>query len=300
MAKSTATLGIDIGGSKSLVALVDGGTVRDSREMPTVPVTDPAVWIDAARQAAAPWDGTYDNVAAAVSGLVTDGTWRALNLKTLQFSGAYPLLDRIGEAFQRPVFAVNDAQAAAWGEYRFGAGVGRDLVFLTISTGLGGGIVLDGALRRGARQLAGHFGLVPPDLTRSGPGDRIEDQATGRWMVTEANRQGRSVAEARAVFAAARDGAAWADAIIEESARRVSRLCAAIQLTFDTDLIVVGGGIGLAPGYLDRVTKQLEAIPPDLRPELRPAQLGAHAGVVGAADLAHAIPTDIPHQQEES
>ncbi len=81
-------------------------------------------------------------------------------------------------------------------------------------------------------------------------------------------------------------GAGWANDIIDRSARRVAILCGNIQLTFDPDRIVIGGGIGLAPGYRARIEAQLDHVPERLKPRLVAARLGERAGVVGIADLA--------------
>jgi N-acetylmannosamine-6-phosphate 2-epimerase/N-acetylmannosamine kinase len=221
-------------------------------------------------------------VGAAVTGLVHDGEWSALNPATLGVPGRFPLLARLEAAFGVPALAANDAQAAAWAEYRLGAGGGEDMVFLTISTGIGGGVVLNGRLLGG---LAGHFGLW-----RGQSDDRqspLEDDVSGRWIAAEAGRAGHA-GSAASVFAAAGTGAAWAQDIVAASASRVARLCRDIQLAFDPRRIVIGGGIGLADGYLDRVRSHLAALPPRLRPTVVPARSGRLAGVIGVASLAAA------------
>jgi predicted NBD/HSP70 family sugar kinase len=180
--------------------------------------------------------------------------------------------------FGVPAFAANDAQAAAWGEYRYGAGAAEDMVFLTISTGVGGGIVLNGRPLLG---LAGHFGLLGSSSTT----DPLEDTISGHWIASQAKAQGHDVT-AVGVFAAATAGDAWANEIIDASAQKVALLCADIQLLFDPRRIVIGGGIGLAAGFLDRVRANLKGLSPRLRPALVAAKLGANAGLVGVADLA--------------
>jgi len=85
------------------------------------------------------WSGRFDTAAVAVSGLVSDGRWWSLNPLLLPIPPAFPLERELGRCLGKPVAALNDAQAAAWGEYRFGPGRGRDLVFVTISTGSAAG-----------------------------------------------------------------------------------------------------------------------------------------------------------------
>ena len=93
-------------------------------------------------------------------------------------------------------------------------------------------------------------------------------------------------ATARDVFDAAAGGEGWAATIVNASARETALLCGNIQLALDPARIVIGGGIGLAPGYLESVRQALAGLPPRLTPQLHPAALAEKAGVVGIADLA--------------
>ncbi|MFB2553191.1 putative N-acetylmannosamine-6-phosphate 2-epimerase [Ensifer soli] len=273
------SLAIDLGGTKTLVALVRGAAVLSSQVIATDRAARPETWLKAARDLYHGWGAPeIGGVGLAVTGVVRDGAWSALNPGTLPVPEGFPLVDSARGLFPGlPVTALNDAQAAAWGEHRHGAGRGaRDLVFLTVSTGIGGGIVLDGRLRRG---LSGHFGQT------GGPECRFEDGASGRFIADSAARAGHP-ADAKAVFTAAGAGAAWAAAILDDSAARIAGLCRNIRLTLDVGRIVIGGGIGLAPGFLERVSERLALLPGHLRPDVLPAALGAEAGIVGVADLA--------------
>jgi N-acylmannosamine kinase/N-acetylmannosamine-6-phosphate 2-epimerase/N-acetylmannosamine kinase len=102
----------------------------------------------------------------------------------------------------------------------------------------------------------------------------------------------------RAAFAAAAGGDPSASAILDLSAARLARLCRNLQMAFDPPRIVIGGGIGLAPGYLGRITAALGDLAPPLRPTLVPAALGRDAGAIGIAALA-AQSTTIRTQQRE-
>jgi N-acetylmannosamine-6-phosphate 2-epimerase / N-acetylmannosamine kinase len=183
---------------------------------------------------AAPWAGRYDRVGVTVTGLVQGGLWSALNPATLNIPPGFPLADRIEALFGiRPQLA-NDAQAAAWGEYQHGAGAGRDMLFLTISTGIGGGIVTGGRLFSGRQGLAGHFGQMLTLDPLPGPdasliGGRIEDRAAGLWMAEAARAAGHET-DARGVFAAADRSEPWAEVIVSASALRVARLCQSLHL----------------------------------------------------------------------
>ncbi|CAN7588587.1 MULTISPECIES: ROK family protein [Ensifer] len=279
MAQAQATLSIDLGGTKMLAALVRDRTVLETHKMATPRGGDPAEWLQALFDAIAMWKGRYDKVGVAVTGIVDDGHWSALNRNTLDIPDRFPLTDVVAALSGAPVLAANDAQAAAWGEFSFGAGRREDMVFLTVSTGIGGGIVVNGRLLGG---LAGHFGQFRLDEATH---HTLEDQVSGHWIAGEASAHQRD-ATARDVFAAADAGHDWARRIVEASARQTALLCRNIQLALDPKRIVIGGGIGLAPGYLTSIKRALGDLPPRLKPSIHAAELGENAGVVGIADLA--------------
>lgn len=276
-------LAVDLGGSKILAALVAGGKVLDRAEVATDRAGGAEGWLAQIADLARPWAGRFDRAGLTVTGLVREALWRALNPGTLDIPAGFPLAARAGAVLGVPVALANDAQAAAWGEYCHGAGAGCDMVFLTISTGIGGGVVANGRLLGGRGGLAGSFGQLLP--LPEGDETRLEDLASGRWIAAEGARLGLG-SDARAVFAAAAAGEAAAEGVIRTSAARVARLCLDIQRMFDPARIVIGGGVGLAPGYLDRVTGALAHLDPLMRPMLVPATLGRDAGVMGIAELA--------------
>lgn len=275
-------LAVDLGGTKTLVALVAGNAVQAEVTVPTAHHDGPDRWLDAIRRAAHKLPGNFAAVGMAVTGFVRDGCWSAMNPSTLGIPQDYPLVARMSELLEVPVTAINDAQAAAWGEFRFGAGEGEDLVFLTVSTGVGGGIVANGRLMTG---LAGHFGLTARSVEDT---QFFENEVSGRWMFAEAARRGHA-ADAREIFLQAEAGQPWADAIVEASASRMARLCSNIQLMLDPPRIIIGGGIGLANGYLDRVQKGMSAVGPVQPTKLLSARLGTKAGILGIGDLAARI-----------
>lgn len=277
------TIAIDLGGTKLLAALVEEDTIVDRIEVMTDRDAGPDAWMRQIADCAAGWAGRFDRAGITVTGLIKDDHWSALNPVTLPLQGSYPLKQAATEVLGVPVVLANDAQAAAWGEFTQGAGAGKDTVFLTVSTGIGGGVVANGRLLRGRSGLAGHFGQILP--LPEGDGARFEDGASGRWIAAEGARLGLGT-DARAVFAAAAAGIAAAEAVIETSARRVARLACDLQLMFDPQHVVIGGGVGLAGGYIERVVKAVAHLQPLLRPTLRPAALGSDAGIIGIADLA--------------
>lgn len=277
------SLAVDLGGTKLLVALVEGETVLDRVEAATDRSAGPDAWVSQMADLAGRWAGQFDTAGVTVTGLIKDNHWRALNPGTLAFEGRFPLHKAASAALGVPVALANDAQAAAWGEFAHGAGEGKDMVFLTVSTGVGGGVVANGHLLQGRGGVAGHFGQVLP--LPDGDETRFEDGASGRWIAAEGAKLGLEP-DARAVFAAAAAGDQAADAIIETSARRIARLAHDLQLMFDPRYTVIGGGVGLASGYIERVARAVAHFQPLVRPTLRSAALGRDAGVIGIADLA--------------
>jgi N-acetylmannosamine-6-phosphate 2-epimerase/N-acetylmannosamine kinase len=280
-ARARTVLALDIGGTKSLLALVRNGTVLDERLARTDGSVGTPAWCAALGAMAADWSGRYDAVGAAVTGLVRDGAWSALNPGTLAVPDGTPLLSMLRRTFGVDgVVMCNDAQAAAWGEYRFGAGRGRDTLFITVSSGVGGGIVRGGSLVTGRNGLAGSVGQV-----RDAAGQRFETRASGFGLGAAAQAQGRP-ADPRAIFAADAAGESWATALIAAAARDMAAMLVNLQALIDPEVIVLGGGIGLLPAYRKRIEQALSEAPALLRPRLAAAALGTHAGILGIADLA--------------
>lgn len=277
----SVTLAIDLGGTKILGALVEGAEVVDRAQVATDRDGGADAWLGQIACLAEPWRGRFAAAGLSVTGVVRQGLWSAMNPRTLPVPADFPLADRARAAVGMATVAINDAQAAAWGEYRHGAGAGRDMVFLTVSTGIGGGVVLNGRLVTGRGGIAGHVGQMA-----GGERGPLEDRASGTW-IARAAAQVAQPGDARAVLAAAQAGAPWAEEIVALSARRLGRLCRDLQYLLDPEVIVIGGGVGLAPGFLDRIAATLHDCPAAIRPTLARAALGADAGIIGVAALAN-------------
>ena len=277
-----AILAVDIGGTKMLAALVVGDGVDEERDVATPRETSAEGWCDTIAGLVAGWAGRYRAIAAAVTGQVRDGRWYTLNPAILPIPSGFPLGAALSARLGKAVTLANDAQAAAWGEHRFGAGEGKDIVFLTISTGIGGGVVSGGRLLDGYHGLAASVGQTSLAVD---DGIRVEDVAGGGGMAAAARAAGHDV-DARGIFTASEAGAAWAESILARSAATIARLILDLQKLFDPAFVVVGGSIGLAPGFLRRLGAALAEVPEPFHPEIRAAGLGKHAGVIGVADLA--------------
>jgi predicted NBD/HSP70 family sugar kinase len=180
----------------------------------------------------------------------------------------------------------NDVDAAAVAERDHGHG--RDVstfAFVSVGTGIGMGLVLNGKLHRGAHGAAGEIAFLP---LADGAGDSrearrrgaLESAASSAAVVRAARETGARLRTARAVFAAAAAGDDRARQIVAEEAAIVARALAAIVAVVDPELIVLGGGIGRAPGFADEVAAQLAQHCPVV-PDVRASALGDDAVVDG-------------------
>jgi len=279
--RGETVLAFDIGGTKTLAALVRGATMLDRCLVPTPSEIGSPGWFDAIADLAGSWHGQYQIAGVAATGLVRNGLWNALNPKTLAIPPETPLADELARRLDCPVVARNDAQAAAWGEYQFGAGQRRDMAFVTVSSGIGGGLVLGGRLVEGARGLAGSLGQV-----QGGLGDlRLEDRASGFAMSNSAGEAGLPE-DTRLLFEAATGGDDVANDIVNHAATRVAVALVDLQRLVDPEVVVIGGGVGLAPAFQAALHRFLELFDTGLRPHVVSAALGADAGLVGIGHLA--------------
>jgi predicted NBD/HSP70 family sugar kinase len=180
----------------------------------------------------------------------------------------------------------NDVDAAAVAEREHGHG--RDastFAFVSVGTGIGMGLVLEGKLHRGAHGAAGEIAFLPLADGELDPRDArrrgaLESAASAAAVVRAARRAGTRLRSARSVFAAAAAGDERAQAVVAEQASIVARALAAIVAVVDPELIVLGGGIGRAPGFAEEVGAALAQLSPVV-PDVLPSALGENAVVDG-------------------
>jgi glucokinase len=289
-------LAVDIGGTKLAAALVgrDGALMRTAQG-PT-PVTDSAddVWAALVDVIA-----DVDDAEASVVGVGCGGPMSGERVSPLNIPAwrDFPLADRLRETTGRPVVVRNDAIAMAVGEYARGAGRdARAFLGIVVSTGVGGGLVLDGQPIEGPTGNAGHIGHVVVDA--DGPpcacGGRgcLEAIARGPAVVAWACAQGWTSAEpdGRALVAAARQGDPLALAALTRAGRALGIACASTAALFDLDVIAVGGGLSAAGDLLlapaTAAFERHAGMAFVRRCRLVGASLGTEAGLVGAGVLA--------------
>ncbi|RJT46460.1 N-acetylmannosamine kinase [Rahnella woolbedingensis] len=284
------TLVIDIGGTKLAAALADSAlNLTQRREIPTPASKTPDALQSALAELIAPLVSQAQRVAIASTGIIRHGVLTALNPDNLGGLSHFPLVDVISRLTQLPCMAVNDAQSAAWAEYHALSVDITDMVFLTISTGVGGGMVSNGKLLTGTEGLAGHFGhtLADPLGPKCGCGRTgcVEAIASGRGIASAAHGD-LAGCTAKQIFAHAAAGHWQAAELIQRSARALARLIADIKVATDCQCVVMGGSIGLADGYLAQVRTFLDEEPQVCRVPLFRAKHQHDAGLRGAALLA--------------
>jgi predicted NBD/HSP70 family sugar kinase len=192
------------------------------------------------------------------------------------------------EAFGPGLAVENDVDAEALAERAHGHGQDADsFAFVHVGSGIGMGLVIDGKLHRGAHGVAGEIAFLPladdQEVDRGEARRRgvLEAVAAASAVVRQARRAGmRGPVSARRVFEASARGDTRASAVVAEEARLVASAICCVIAVADPQLIVLGGGIGQAPGFAEAVTRSLRAVAPVL-PEVKVSALGTDAVVDG-------------------
>jgi glucokinase len=310
----TLACGVDVGGTKIAAGVIDedGSIVEELR------VVSPATSAEAIEDAIAGLvtelssrhdisavgvgAAGYIDKARAVVMFAPNIAWRNVDLKT-----------ELEKRVDLPVVIENDANSAAWGEFRYGAGHDvDDLLLVTVGTGVGGGVVLDGEVYRGAFGVGaeiGHMRVVPGGiLCGCGNHGCFEQYASGNALVREARASAgggsllaRNVLDLAGgdpdkitgplITEAARGGDPFAIEQLTELGRWLGEGIASLTAILDPAVVVIGGGVSEAGELLLGPTRRAFAAQltgrghrPSL--EIRKARLGNRAGLIGAADLA--------------
>ena len=200
-----------------------------------------------------------------------------------------PLADMLRRATGARAHVANDADMAGLGEFHRGAGRGsKNMVYITWSTGVGGGLIVDGRLHRGAHGTAGEVGhmIIDPD----GPLDNCGQRGCLEAMVGGASLARETGHPAAELFKAAARGDRHARVVVERAARYMGLALISLTNAFDPELFVMGGGVtrswGLVAPTMVATLKSSPFIKPARRPRLRRARLGDRAGQVGAVEWA--------------
>ncbi|MEY3576224.1 MAG: glucokinase [Actinomycetota bacterium] len=282
--------GIDVGGTKCLGVVLDAQREVTSEHDVLHQVRNPTPRADKlvdALEVLAGQLGDVQSLGVGVPGLITlDGVMRAS--PNIPGSVDVAVGPEFSKRLGRQVNVDNDGNLAALAEWRYGAARGaKNMWMVTLGTGIGGGHVVNGVVQRGVNGFAGEIGhiVVNPD------GPRCTCGRKGCWEVYASGRGLRMLAAGEAgesVIARARNGDADAVTVLEAWARWVAIGLSNLTNVSDPDVIVIGGGVSEAADIVMPIVQRwfVETLySPEQRkhPDLRVAQLGEHAGAIGAA-----------------
>jgi len=308
------TIGVDMGGSKLLAGVVDADlSVHHRTQRPLIGLDQPALLdlaVEAVEEARSLSDGEVSAVGFGIPCLIDHRSGRAVmavNLPLADLMFAEVMAERLG----LPVFVDNDANLAVVAEHRVGAAVGcREVVMLTVGTGIGGGLILHGELYRGAVGAGAELGHMVVD--QDGPRCQgncpnrgcLEAMASGTALAREAARIAGERPDSRlakamggglplvgpVVTELAYDGDDAAREVLELIGRRLGIGIASLVNAFNPELVVIGGGV-MAAGELLLEPARAEVAARALSPSrdtvrIVMAELGVEAGMIGAAALA--------------
>ncbi len=301
---SSLAMALDVGGTKFAAAVVDGaGEVVGGRRVPTPVSTDPEAVFAAALTAI---DGALETtglrfgdprltraigVGTAAPMDQLEGTVSPVNIPAWR---GFPLRPRLSERYGVPVGMIGDGVAFAVGEHWKGAARGSaNVLGMVVSTGVGGGLILDGRAVVGSTGNAGHIGHVSvdpagPPCVCGGTGC-VEAIASGPSIVGWAERNGFTAGDGTAagVATAAAAGNDVAVAAFRRSGGALGMVLAGAVTLLDLDLVVIGGGVQAAGEVLfaplHRAYSRYATLDFAARPRIVPAMLGGTAGLIGAA-----------------
>ena len=310
----TLACGVDVGGTKIAGGVVD----PDGQVLAHSTLESPAEHVEAIEEAIVGLvtdlraEHTIEAVGVGAAGYVDRSRSTVLFAPNLAWRDV-DLRAELEPRLDLPVVIENDANAAAWGEFTYGAGHDvDDLLLVTVGTGIGGGVVLDGELYRGAFGVAGEIGHVrvvrDGQLCGCGKHGCLEQYGSGSALVRNARAAASGGGHAADLLVeraggdphaidgpmitqAAREGDAFAMQQLANLGRWLGEGIASLVTVLDPAAVAIGGGVGEAGELLldplrEAFARHLPGLPHRPLAEVRLATLGNRAGLIGAADLA--------------
>ncbi len=305
------TIGVDLGGTKMAVGVIDSEQqIHYEGKESSIGLTEDELVEDLGRELREARDARPDVVCAGLGIPATIDHDRGLAISAVNLEITdVPLRDLMAKQLGLPVYMDNDANVAALAEFLFGAGRGaRNVVMLTIGTGIGGGLILDGEIYRGSIGAGAELGHIvvqedgPPCQGNCPNHGCVETLASGTAIAREGKRAaerepdsalGKALAAGpivgRTVTELAMKGDSLAGEVVAEAGRHLGVALASLANIFDPDLFVIGGGVSAVGDLmLDPARQELRtrALPPMNKAPVRLAELGPEAGMIGAAAMA--------------
>jgi glucokinase len=288
-------IGLDLGGTKILAGVVapDGSVVR-RRERATPQDSQEHVLAELEAAVAELLDDSVGGIGIGAPSPIDQENGVVVRCVNLPLENA-PLRDRMHERFGIPVGLDNDANAAAIGEWRAGAGRGEDdVVMLTLGTGVGGGVISGGKAFRGRNGVGAEFGHIvivhdgrPCQGACTGHG-HLEAYVSGSAATVAAREAFGPSADAHRLVRLADEGDAVAKELLEDVGRHLGSGIGSFVNVFAPQLVVLGGGFGVAAfdylcGPAEEVARREALEPMRSNVRLAKAELGTAAGLIGAA-----------------
>ncbi|HZC30322.1 MAG TPA: ROK family protein [Gaiellaceae bacterium] len=292
--QASHAIGVDLGGTKILAGVVDrDGSIVRRHERATPQDSQEHVLAEIEAAVAELMDDSVGAVGFGVPSPIDQARGVVVRCVNVPLEDA-PLRDRMHERFGLPVGLDNDANAAAHGEWRAGAGRGKDdVVMLTLGTGVGGGVVSGGRPfrgRNGAGAELGHVVIVhdgrPCQGACTGRG-HLETYASGSAATAAAREAFGPSADAHRLVRLANEGDAHAKELLEDVARHLGSGIGSFVNIFGPQLVILGGGFGVAAydylrGPAEEVMRREALEPMRSAVRLAKAELGTAAGLIGA------------------
>jgi N-acylmannosamine kinase len=289
MAKILNGFAIDLGGTKLAAARFEANKLVEKAQMPTLadaPFEDLCAAMDVLLGQVGFRPGK--RLGVALTGRIDQkGCWSAVNGGTLPKIKNVDVRNAFSNLFGTNLTILNDATAAACGEAHFGAGQGvTTFAYITISTGVGGGVVLNGRPIMSPNGLAGHIGFMRSPLGNVDCGcgrfGTVESVAGGRAMAQMAHLSGFENYDAKTIYEAHLIKEKWATDIISSAAEAIAIQISDLTSIFGLERVAIGGSIGLAEGFIDHISQYSQKEPKLFQPEIVPAALGPDSPLFGA------------------
>ncbi len=306
MSKTNLVFAVDLGGTHLRAAAIDkDGNIRHRSRRQTPNASRPDDIVDAIVEAAREWSGTIASTCVAVPGTVNVETGVVLTIPNVPSLEGFNLAKNLQSELGHLVTIENDANAAAMGELWKGAARGsRTMICITLGTGVGGGIILDGKLWRGADGSAGEIGhtSIEPHggvICSCGSEGCLEVYASATALVrmlkeTDSILRDVEHLTAERIYAAAKDGDPVALNVFRKMGEYLGIGMAILVNILNPEMIVIGGGVAnaweLFGGYAVKEMRRRAFPIPGARVNVKPAECGDNAGLLGAARLAFAHP----------
>ena len=313
ISSSALTIGVDIGGTKVSAGVVDSDGNIISSDRRSTPVSGGVELIATITDLIKSFQSQYEiaGIGICVAALISADQGTIVGAPNIANLSKINFVEELKKSFSLPVVAENDANSAMWAEYKFGNAKNLNpVMFFIIGTGMGGGLVIDGKLFKGANGIGAEFGhmIVQPNGIKCGCGANgcIEQYASGSALMRYAKEEMKADPikakellkysdasgdiSGATLTTAAKQGNEIALSAFNKQADWLGSACASYTLLLDPQAIVIGGGVVEAGElFLNPVRLAMEKYMPfagtHSLPKIVAAKYGNDAGLIGAADL---------------